>query len=81
MRSMSGNVRHVPRIVRGVRWRTGDVFIQNIIFFDHIVYELAALLVYNEDLPLPGISTVAVVVVGEGCGDIVRRRAWCCEWY
>lgn len=37
---------------------TGDVGVEDVIFFDHVVDQLAALLVGDQDLPLWGISIV-----------------------
>lgn len=55
--------------------RTGDVGVEDVIFLDGIVDELAALLVGDQDLPLRGISTGR----GGRAGGL-RRRGWCCGW-
>jgi hypothetical protein len=39
-------------LVQRWAWHTRDVEVENVIFLDHIVYELLAVLVDNEYLPL-----------------------------
>jgi hypothetical protein len=58
--------------------RTGDVEVENVIFLDHIVYELFAVLVDYEYLPLGGVSDG---FVGDSrLGGGIRRRGWWSGW-
>jgi hypothetical protein len=43
-----------------MRRRTRDVEVEDVIFLDHVVYELFAILVDYEDLPLPDVLAMRV---------------------
>lgn len=72
MRSMSAGVVRSGSTCRVIRRRTRDVFVEYVVFLDDIVYELAALFVYHQDLPLR--STLGFASSSSRAGGSVRRH-------
>lgn len=66
--------------------RTRDVGIENVIFLDHIVYELLAVFVHNEDLPLEGVLVAQARRRGDRtsprvvCRMVLRMTAYTVSW-
>lgn len=54
--------------------RTRNVGIENVILLDHIVDELAAVIVHDQDLPLGGISTACGMKAGDRTSPRVVLR-------